>query len=411
MGSKWLPLTTASILGQAPSRVILPEPPEELKCLSENLAAAIRAKIELNGSISFSDYMEMALYEPGLGYYSAGLQKFGAGGDFVTAPQLGSVFAQCLARQVRQIGNVLGQYEIIEAGAGSGVLAADLLETLQEGGPPTQYRILERSAYLRQVQRETLEHRVPQWMDRVSWLDQPPVAGWQGVFIAHEVLDALTVDRFLCEDGSIRQMRVSHDQDGFTWDKAQYPQATEEHIRSMLAGLQHPPTDDYQSEINTQLSAWLKAVTGSLEKGAAIFIDYGYPRQEYYLPQRRNGTLICHYRHRAHDDPFIWPGLTDISASVDFTALAEAADNCGFDVSGYTSQAMFLLGCGIEEVISGFQTLSEIDRVRKNIEVRKLTLPGEMGERFQVMAMCRDLSEDLTGNLRGFALRDLRYRL
>jgi len=395
----------------ATSRVILPEPPEELKCLSENLAGVIRAKIELSGSISFADYMEMALYEPGLGYYSAGLQKFGEGGDFVTAPQLGSVFAQCLAKQVMQIGHVLGQYEIIEAGAGSGVLAADLLEALQEKGPPTRYRILERSAYLRQVQHETLEHRVPQWMDRISWLDQPPVADWQGVFISNEVLDALTVDRFSCDDGNIRQMRVRKDGDGFTWDQAPYPQVMEEQIRTTLAGLKHPPTDDYQSEINTQLPGWLQAVTEGLKKGTALFVDYGYPRQEYYLPQRRNGTLICHYRHRAHDDPFIWPGLTDISASVDFTALAEAADSCGFDVSGYTSQAMFLLGCGLEEVISGFQALSEKDCVRKNIEVRKLTLPGEMGERFQVMALCRDLGEDLTENLRGFALRDLRYRL
>jgi len=248
-------------------------------------------------------------------------------------------------------------------------------------------------------------------MDRISWLDQPPVADWQGVFIANEVLDALTVDRFCCDDGRIRQMRVSNDQDGFTWSLGQYTQAMEEQIRSTLAGLEYPPTDDYQSEINTQLSGWLKTVTEGLKKGTAVFIDYGYPRQEYYLPQRRNGTLICHYRHRAHDDPFIWPGLTDISASVDFTALAEAADNCGFDVSGYTSQAMFLLGCGLEEVISEFQALSEKERVRKNIEVRKLTLPGEMGERFQVMALCRDLNEDLAENLRGFTLRDLRYRL
>jgi SAM-dependent MidA family methyltransferase len=395
----------------ATAHVTLPEPPEELKRLSETLVAVIRERIEQTGSISFSDYMEMALYEPGLGYYSAGLQKFGEGGDFVTAPQLGSVFAHCLAKQVSQIGGVLGQYEIIEAGAGSGVLAADLLEALQDESAPEHYRILERSAYLRQVQRETLERRVPQWMDRVSWLDQPPGADWQGVFIANEVLDALTVDRFYCNDGDIRQLRVVNGPNGFAWDHAPFFPAMEKLVRSTLSGLEHPPTDDYQSEINTHLPGWLKTVTESLKKGAAFFIDYGYPRQEYYLPQRRNGTLICHYQHRAHDDPFMWPGLTDISASVDFTAVAEAADSCGFDVSGYTSQAMFLLGCGLEEVISEFQTLSERDRVRKNIEVRKLTLPGEMGERFQVMALCRGLGEGLAENLRGFALRDLRYRL
>ena len=175
---------------------ILPEPPEELKRLSAKLVTAIREKIRQNGPIPFSEYMEMALYEPGLGYYSAGLQKFGAGGDFVTAPQLGNVFARCLATQIEQLAAELDHYEIIEAGAGSGKLAADLLTALQADHPPTRYRILERSAHLRQVQRETLEQHVPQWMDRISWLDEPPLEGWQGVFLANEVLDALTVDRF-----------------------------------------------------------------------------------------------------------------------------------------------------------------------------------------------------------------------
>lgn len=395
----------------ATSRVILPQPPAELKCLSENLASVIRAKIRLKGSIPFSHYMELALYEPGLGYYSAGLQKFGAGGDFVTAPQLGDVFARCLAKQVEQIGNELGRYEIIEAGAGSGVLAADLLKALQDNHAPTRYRILERSAHLRQVQRETLQRSVPQWMDRISWLDQPPATGWQGVFIANEVLDALVVERFCCHHEGIMQLRVADGADGFGWHQAPCPQAMQEQVQAVLAGLDRPPADGYQSEINTSLPAWLQTVTASLQKGAALFIDYGYPRHQYYRPEHHNGTLICHYRHRAHDDPFMWPGLTDISASVDFTALAEAADRCGLAVSGYTSQAMFLLGCGLEEVIDSFQLLSEKDRVLKNIEVRKLTSPDEMGERFQVMALSRGLSENLSEGFAGFTLADLRYRL
>jgi len=238
----------------ATSRVILPEPPEELKCLSEKLAAVIRAKIEQNGSIPFSEYMEIALYEPGLGYYSAGLQKFGEGGDFVTAPQLGDVFARCLAKQVEQISDELGAYEIIEAGAGSGVLAADLLKALQDNHPPARYRILERSAHLRQVQRETLERSMPQWMDRISWLDQPPETDWQGVFIANEVLDALTVELFCCvnEDNreGVRQMRVVNGPDGFAWDQGQCPPVMEAKIQSTLASLESPPTDGYQSEIN-----------------------------------------------------------------------------------------------------------------------------------------------------------------
>ncbi len=395
----------------ATSRVILPEPPQELKSLSEELTDLIRKKIHQCGPISFSDYMEMALYEPGMGYYSAGLQKFGEGGDFVTAPQLGDVFARCLAKQIEQIGDELDHYEIIEAGAGSGVLAADLLKALQDSHAPTHYRILERSAHLRQVQRETLARNVPQWMDRISWLEQPPEAGWQGVLVANEVLDALAVERFHCAGKDIKQLRVANGRDGFAWQQADCPEAMRDRVEIVLAGLQDPPADGYQSEINTLLPAWLQTVTASLEKGTALFLDYGYPRHEYYLPQRFNGTLICHYRHRAHDDPFVWPGLTDISASVDFTALAEAAHGCGLEVSGYTSQMMFLLGCGLEGVISSFQSLPERDRVVKNIEVRKLTLPGEMGERFQVMALSRGLSENLGENLCGFAPSDLRHRL
>lgn len=400
----------------ATSRVILPEPPEELKQLSEKLADVIRSKIQQQGLISFADYMELALYEPGLGYYSAGLQKFGQGGDFVTAPQLGDVFASCMARQIEQIGEKLGHYEIIEAGAGSGVLAADLLKKLQDGRSqdgqaPARYRILERSAHLRQVQYETLSHHVPQWMDRISWLDQPPDAGWQGVFIANEVLDALTVERFRYESEGFKRLSVTADPQGFSWQTTACPNTMQEKLRSTFSGLQQSFGDGYQSEINTSLPAWLQTVTESLQKGVALFVDYGYTRQEYYQPQRHDGTLICHYQHRAHDDPFMWPGLTDISTSVDFTALAEAADQCGLEVSGYTSQAMFLLGCGLQDVIQTFQSLTEKQRIRKNIEVRKLTLPEEMGERFQVMALSRGLAEKISENLRGFALSDLRYRL
>ncbi len=393
------------------SNVILPEPPAELKRISENLVAAIRTKIAASGPIPFSEYMEMALYEPGLGYYSAGLQKFGPAGDFVTAPMLGDVFARCLAKQIEQIANELGRYEIVEVGAGNGNLAADLLKALAEYHAPLNYRILERSAHLRQVQRETLEREVPQWLDKVSWIDEPPATSWQGVFIANEVLDALTVERFCCTSEGIRQLCVADGPDGFTWQQAACPESLHQKIEATLSGLDGTLAEGYRSEVNTSLPAWLQAVTGSLQKGLALFIDYGYPRHEYYLPQRRNGTLICHYRHRAHDDPFMYPGLTDISTSVDFTALAEAADSCGLEVNGYTSQTMFLLGCGLEEVINGFQLLPEKDRISKNIEVRKLTLPGEMGERFQVMALGRGLPEHLSEQFRGFTLTDLRYRL
>ena len=395
----------------ANSHDILPEPPEELKCVSEELAKTIRAKIKLKGPIPFSEYMEMALYEPGLGYYSAGLQKFGEGGDFVTAPQLGNVFARCLAKQIEQLGDDLGQYEIVEAGAGSGILAADLLKALQEDHPPSRYRILERSAHLRQVQKETLQKQVPQWMDRISWLDKPPGEDWQGVFLANEVLDALTVERFCLDTNGLKQMQVNHAPGGFEWFKGSCPEKMEERIQAILDDPDYEHATGYCSELNTRLPAWLQVVTAGLKKGAALFIDYGYTRRDYYLPQRRDGTLICHYQHRVHDDPFSWPGLTDISASVDFTALAEAADQCGLEVSGYTNQAMFLLACGLDNILAEFESLSERDRLKINNQVRQLTLPGEMGERFQVMALSRGLDQAFSENLQGFSITDLRYRL
>ena len=262
------------------SSTILPEPPEELKHLSMELAKRIRDEIEKAGPVPFSRYMEMALYEPGLGYYSAGLRKFGEGGDFVTAPQLGNVFARCVAKQIEQVGAELGHYEIIEAGAGSGILAADLLMALQDECPPQRYRILERSAHLRQVQKETLEKHVPEWMDRLSWLDEPPQKDWQGVFLANEVLDALTVERFCIESDGPRLMQVAWGDDGFEWVKTACPEKIEELIANALSTLDYYPATGYCSEINTSLPAWLQAVTASLQNGLALFIDYGYTRRD-----------------------------------------------------------------------------------------------------------------------------------
>jgi SAM-dependent MidA family methyltransferase len=199
--------------------------------------------------------------------------------------------------------------------------------------------------------------------------------------------------------------------EGFDWLKAPCPEAMQTQVQAILSDLEHYPAKGYCSEINTRLPAWLQTVTASMQKGLALFIDYGYTRRDYYQPQRSDGTLICHYRHRAHDDPFKWPGLTDISASVDFTALAEAADSCGLEVSGYTTQVMFLLGCGLDEVLAGSELLADKERITINNQVLRLTLPGEMGERFQVMALSRDLDEELSNDLTGFSLSDLCHRL
>ncbi len=387
----------------APSHAILPDPPDELKHLGQRLCAKLRERIAGSGFLSFREYMESALYEPGLGYYSAGLVKFGADGDFVTAPELGSVFGHCLAAQAVEIGAALGEWDILEIGAGSGRLAADILDATGADGP-TRYRILERSADLRAVQRATLESRSPRYLERVEWLDAPPTEQWQGVLLANEVIDALAVERFRLDGENVLQLGVETDGEGFDWTTRPAPAELADAINLALGDRRDALADGYTSEICRGLPEWLDAVTASLSEGVALFIDYGHPRDEYYRPERRDGTLVCHYRHRAHDDPFLWPGLQDITAFVDFTALAEAADACGLDCAGYAPQAQFLIGCGLEQVLAGMAELPDRARFDLARQVRELTLPGAMGEKFQVMALARNLDVPL----RGFSLADLR---
>ncbi len=389
------------------SGFILPEPPEELKQLSNALGEKIRLEINAGGLIPFSHYMEMALYEPGLGYYSAGLHKFGSDGDFVTSPELGSLFAACLASQVAEVASKLvygnNSYDILELGAGTGKLAADLLNELPDGLLPKRYLILERSADLRSVQQKTIAESVPDWQNRVKWLTHPPGEAWDGILLANEVIDALSVERFRFGDRDIEQACIGFSHESFTWRFRKAPAELEQAVRSL--GVNRDA--QYTSEITLHLAGWLNSVSASLRKGLALFIDYGYPRGEYYRPDRSDGTLICHYRHRVHEDVFFYPGLQDITAFIDFTALAEAAAGCGFDVTGYTSQTMFLLGCGLDRILTRHAQNSQGDGERLKAEARQLTLPTHMGERFQVMALSRNLDMDL----RGFGLRDLRHRL
>jgi SAM-dependent MidA family methyltransferase len=363
---------------------ILPEPPPELKQLSLQLQARMRSAADKQGFLDFATYMEMALYEPGLGYYSAGLHKLGAGGDFITAPELGSVFAQCLALQLDEIGAQLGQWEVLELGAGTGSLAAGLLQAPGLQNRPARYRILERSADLREQQRRRLAG-LP-----VEWLDAPPSGPWQGVLLANEVVDALAVERFETSASGLAQMGVNTRSPALAWASRPAPPGLREALAERLGGQLASLAPGYRSECCTRLPAWLASVSASLQRGVALFIDYGYPRQEYYRPERRDGTLICHYRHRAHADPFYWPGLQDLSAFVDFTALAEAGQAAGLDYAGYTSQAHFLLGCGLQQVLAGLENLPQRQRLERAREVRELTLPGAMGEKFQAMALARD---------------------
>jgi SAM-dependent MidA family methyltransferase len=389
------------------SGFILPEPPEELKQHSNALCEKIHLEINSIGLIPFSQYMEMALYEPGLGYYSAGLHKFGSGGDFVTSPELGSLFAACLASQITEIADKLvygnASYDILELGAGSGKLAADLLNELPEGLRPRRYMILERSADLRAVQQRTIAENVPDWQNRVKWLSQPPGDAWDGILLANEVIDALSVERFRIGNTGVEQACVGFAEQSFAWRFRAAPAELEQAVRCLELNREA----EYTSEINLHLTAWLNSVSTSLRKGIALFVDYGYPRKDFYRPDRSDGTLICHYRHRVHEDVFFYPGLQDITSFVDFTALAEAAEACSFDVSGYTSQTMFLLGCGLDHILTRQVRNGDGDSEKLTSQARQLTLPTHMGERFQVMALSRNLELDL----RGFGLRDLSHRL
>lgn len=388
----------------------LPEPPPEARALSGRLQARIREAIaRAGGWISFREYMELALYSPGLGYYAGGLRKFGADGDFVTAPELSPLFARCLARQCAQVLEALDGGEILELGAGSGAMAVELLAELERlGRLPERYTVLELSGELRERQRRRLVERVPRLAGRVSWLDRLPQRPFRGLIIGNEVLDAMPVQVFALRAEGIKERGVGLGPGGaLVWEEREADAALRARIERLLADLPHRPAPDYVSELNPNLPGWMRALAGCLEAGLVLLIDYGYPRHAYYAAERVQGTLICHYRHRSHEDPFFWPGLQDITANVDFTAVAEAAAEAELSVAGFTTQANFLIGCGLEEV---YQEALEADPGRLyalSQQVQRLTLPAEMGERFYAIGLSRHLG--LTP--RGFALRDMSNRL
>ena len=342
----------------------------------------------------FDRYMAMALYEPGLGYYVNGLHKFGAAGDFVTAPEQGPLFARTLARQLDEVADVLGEdWTLFELGAGSGVLARDLLKALE--CPPARYLILEPSAHLRDIQAETLAELPEALRGRVEWLAKPPATPFAGVILANEVIDALPVARFRMKAGRPVELSVTVTDHRLDWIETD-PSPRLNHAGTLLLNqLSRPLPDGYESELCVDLESWLKTVTESLHRGIALFIDYGYPRTEYYHPDRTGGTLVCHYRHRSHFDPFVWPGLTDLSAFVDFTATAQAGVECGLNVAGYTTQAGFLLSLGLPDVLA--EATDDQQRLKLSSEIKRLTLPGEMGEKFKVLALARDYDQPLSG--------------
>ena len=387
----------------------LPEPDDAAKSRSRELCDCIvLACEEQGGSIAFSTYMQMALYQPGLGYYSGGLQKFGEAGDFITAPEMSSLFSRCVARQVAQVIAELGQADVVEFGAGSGVMAADvLLELEQLQRLPGHYYVVELSAELRQRQQQTMLDKAPHLLETVHWLDALPTQPIQGVILANEVLDAMPVECFCIHDGSVEQLRVAVNNNDLCATYARADGDFAAQVRTIEQRREQAFADGYCSEFNPAIPAWLAGLHAVLEKGLVLLIDYGYPAKEYYLEERNSGTLVCHYQHRAHADPLWYPGLQDITAFVDFTAVAHAAVDAGFGVSGYTSQAMFLLGCGLAEL---HQTLMSDDPRQQLLlaqQVKTLTLPSEMGERFKAIALTRGMDLPLIG----FALGDYRNRL
>lgn len=371
----------------------LPQPDSDAIEHSQRLLGQIRDEIARTGWMPFSRYMECALYAPGLGYYSGALQKFGHDGDFVTAPELTPLFGRSLARQLAEL-MALSAPHLIEAGAGSGRLAADLLAELDRlGAAPQSYRILELSADLRARQQALIAAELPHLSARVSWLDSLPDA-FDGVVIGNEVLDAMPVERLRNAAGRIEQAGLALDPSGqpaLDWRPA--PAALADEARAL--GF----TDGYDSEINFAARAWVAEWARRIGRGALLLIDYGFPQAEYYHPDRRSGTLMCHYRHHAHTDALWMPGLNDLTAHVDFTAVAQAAFDAGMSLAGYTSQANFLLNCGVLELLD--RDADALGRAKQNAALNQLTSPAEMGELFKVICMTRDIDAPLTGFMRG----------
>ena len=390
----------------------LPEPSADALIHSQKLVGVILKEIKNNkGSISFKRYMEIALYEPALGYYVAGSHKIGAQGDFITAPEISPLYSQCIANQCAEILKKVGgcpstllRTSILELGAGSGTMAKDiLLELERQRQLPEKYYILDLSPDLIQRQQQTIQQYAPHLLERIEWLSQLPEE-FTGVIIGNEVLDAMPVDVFTLHDDNIYEHHVIWE-DGKLLEQLQ---AASEELQQRVQQLNIPQdATPYTSEINPNIEGWLNTLNSCLNKGVILLADYGYPRSEYYLADRNKGTLICHYQHLVNDAPLHYPGLQDITASVDFTAVAEAADTCELNVAGFTSQAGFLANSGLEQQF--MDSLEENPDMQYKLaqQVRMLSLPSEMGERFKFIALTKNFDESLIG----FSTLDQRYRL
>ena len=379
----------------------LPTPPAEALAHSEKLAALIRGDIAANGGwIPFARYMELALYAPGLGYYTAGARKLGREGDFITAPEMTPLYGQTLARQAAQVLES-GLDQILEIGAGSGALAAALLAELERMERlPRNYYILEVSPDLRERERDLLAARVPHLLERVIWLNRLPTL-YPGLIIANEVLDAMPVHVARTGTSGLEEAGVTLKDETFAW--AWRPAAAE----LLSAGQALRLSEGYQTEIQLVACGFVRSLAQSMARGVILLIDYGFPAHEYYHAQRSEGTLMCHYRHRAHADPFFLPGLQDITSHIDFSAVARAGGDAGLELLGYTGQAQFLINCGITDILLRTPPENAAAYLPQAAAAQQLLSPSEMGEMFKVIA----LGKDYAAPLMGFASGDRRGSL
>ncbi len=376
--------------------------------LSRQLFEHLRQTIDnAGGIIPFDQYMEQALYLPGLGYYCNGARKFGSTGDFVTAPEVSPLFGRCLARAFVPLLEALDGGDLLELGAGSGVLAVDILSELEAlGRLPARYLILDRSGELQLRQRQRFEQQIAHLLPRISWLERLPERPLQGIIFGNEVADALAVKRFRWQDGATVELGVTVADERLVM--ADMPIADAQLVNFVEEQAQNNQWQTaYESEWCPAMPAWLRSLADSLQRGALLLIDYGYGRAEYYHPQRSGGTLMCHYRHHVHADALFLPGLQDITAYVDFSTMADTADKAGMRLLGYTSQAHFLLDNGLEAMLAEQNPADQVAFFRRVSEIKTLTLPGEMGERFKVIAF----GQRCGSTLDGFTIKDLRSRL
>jgi len=372
----------------------LPRPDDDSLAHSKKVCESIRQAIdEAGGSISFAQFMHLALYSPGLGYYNIGTTKFGETGDFVTAPELSPLFGRVVARQCASVLKQLEKGKILELGAGSGRLAVEILRKLTDlESPPERYLILEISADLKARQEELISEELPDLLPRVEWLSKLPEK-FAGVVIANEVADALPVERFERTDAAVLQMHVTANETGFDWSRKPAPEVLAMAVEKIETDIGEALPPGYQSEISLGLPDWIGQIAKSLDQGLVLLFDYGVSRREYYSRERNQGWLRCHFRHHAHNEPLIYPGIQDCTGWVDFTAVAESAVDHGLDLAGYVTQAQFLINGGLEDELAGIADLPVADQLELSKQVKLLTLPGEMGENFKCIGLgCGDLT-------------------